>query len=158
MVMKPIAMRKTCQEVGTGSYNPVMRLLADHNFGVWYLFWGGEYGHALKLPLGPRSRSQPSKIEFGLMPPTWIPMAITSEWALPVPSWGCCPLLFSHPAAPFASSVSVAAGVLLRLLAMDRMRRAIAVWLTLALFLAVWPDCRIFQWVSLQFQLISASR
>jgi len=30
-------------------------------------------------------------------------------------------------------------------LAMDRMRRAIAVWLTLALFLAVWPDCRIFQ-------------
>ena len=44
MVMKPIAMRKTCQDVGTGSYNPVMRLLADHNFGVWYLFWGGEYG------------------------------------------------------------------------------------------------------------------
>ena len=52
---------------------------------------------------------------------------------------------FPNPAAPFASSVSVAAGVLLRLLAMDRMRRAIAVWLTLALFLAVWPDCRIFQ-------------
>ena len=42
--MKPIAMRKTCQDVGTGSYNPVMRLLADHNFGVWYLFWGREYG------------------------------------------------------------------------------------------------------------------
>jgi len=66
----------------------------------------------------------------------------------------CC---FPNPAAPFASSVSDTAGVLLRLLAMDRMRRAIAVCLTLALFLAVWPDCRIFQCVSLQFQLISAS-
>jgi len=63
----------------------------------------------------------------------------------------CC---FPNPAAPFASPV---AGVLLGLLAMDRMRRAtnpriwpystgiIEVCLTLALFLAVWPDCRIFQ-------------
>ena len=31
-VVKPIAMRKTCQEIGTGSYNPVVRLQTDRNF------------------------------------------------------------------------------------------------------------------------------
>ena len=135
------------QELGTTIRSFRARAALRRRFEAswaWHLHWHYS-GHPS------RSRSQPSKIEFGLIPPTWIPMAIISEFLLGVAVL-CC---FPNPAAPFASSVSIAAGVLLRLLARDRMcRRAIAVWLTLALFLAVWPDCRIFQWISLQFQLI----
>jgi hypothetical protein len=43
----------------------------------------------------------------------------------------CC---FPNLAAPFASSESNATEVLLRLLIMDRIRPAIAAWLTLHLF------------------------
>ena len=85
------------QELGTTIRSFRARAALRRRFEAswaWHLHWHYS-GHPS------RSRSQPSKIEFGLMPPTWIPMAITSEWALPVPSWGCCPLLFSQSGCSF---------------------------------------------------------